>query len=42
MEKQLVTRLTISFEKAAYNENGVDYWLARELQPLLAKQKSLV
>ncbi|HAJ80469.1 MAG TPA: DNA damage-inducible protein D [Fibrobacteres bacterium] len=35
MEKQLVTRLTVSFEGAAYNENGIEYWLARELQPLL-------
>jgi DNA-damage-inducible protein D len=35
MEKQLITKLTTSFEGAAYDEEGVEYWLARELQPLL-------
>jgi DNA-damage-inducible protein D len=35
MEKQLVAKLTTSFEGAAYQENGVEYWLARELQALL-------
>lgn len=35
MEKQLVIRLRSSFEDAAYEENGVEYWLARDLQTLL-------
>ena len=35
MEKQTVTRLASSFQSAAYEEKGVEYWLARELQPLL-------
>ncbi len=35
MEKQIVARLTISFEGAAYQENGIEYWLARDLQMLL-------
>jgi DNA-damage-inducible protein D len=35
MEKQLVIRLNKSFEDAAYQENGVEYWMARDLQELL-------
>jgi len=35
MKKELVTRLCVAFEAAARNEQGVEYWLARELQPLL-------
>jgi len=39
MEKQVVAQLTVSFESAAYDENGVEYWLARELQPLLGYEE---
>lgn len=35
MEKNLVQKLNRSFEEAAYEENGVEYWLARDLQILL-------
>jgi len=35
MEKQLVVRLHKNFEDAAYQENGVEYWLARDIQELL-------
>ncbi len=39
MEKQVVARLTSSFENTAYYENGVEYWLARELQVLLGYEE---
>jgi DNA-damage-inducible protein D len=39
MEKQRVTKLTTEFEQAAYSENGVEYWLARELQTLLGYEE---
>lgn len=39
MEKQVVARLTSSFENAAYYEDGVEYWLARELQVLLGYEE---
>jgi DNA-damage-inducible protein D len=39
MEKQLVFKLTGSFEESAYNENDVEYWLARELQLLLGYEE---
>ena len=35
MKKEIITRLHKSFEEAAYQEDGVEYWLARELQVLL-------
>ena len=35
MEKQLVIRLNKNFEDAAYSENGVEYWMARDIQELL-------
>jgi len=35
MKKQLITKLTKSFEESAYEEDGVEYWLARDLQKLL-------
>jgi DNA-damage-inducible protein D len=35
MEKQLVIRLHKNFEDAAYQENGVEYWMARDIQELL-------
>lgn len=39
MEKQVMIRLNSSFEEAAYEQNGVEYWLARELQVLLGYTK---
>ncbi len=35
MEKETISKLNKSFEESAYEQNGVEYWLARELQELL-------
>ena len=35
MKKELIQRLHISFEDCAHQNEGVEYWLARELQELL-------
>ena len=35
MEKGTITKLNHSFEEYAYEQDGVEYWLARELQGLL-------
>ncbi len=35
MEKAIITRLNKSFEESAYAQDGIEYWLARELQELL-------
>ncbi|MDR6990307.1 hypothetical protein [Luteimonas sp. 3794] len=35
MKKELIHRLHGSFEDCAHSENGVEFWLARELQELL-------
>ena len=35
MEKAIVTKLHKTFEESAYEQDGVEYWLARELQSLL-------
>ncbi len=35
MEKEIISRLNKNFEEYAYEEDGIDYWLARELQELL-------
>ena len=35
MKKELVQRLHKSFEDCAHEKDGVEYWLARELQALL-------
>ena len=35
MEKETIAKLNKSFEEYAYQQDGVDYWLARELQELL-------
>ncbi|MFC5571122.1 hypothetical protein ACFPN1_13735 [Lysobacter yangpyeongensis] len=35
MKKELITRLHRSFEDAAHEQDGVEFWLARELQDLL-------
>lgn len=34
METTLITQLSKTFEEAAYEQDGVEYWLARELQDL--------
>ena len=35
MEKETIAKLNKSFEEYAYEQDGVDYWLARELQELM-------
>lgn len=35
MEKETIIKLNKSFEESAYEEDGIEYWLARELQILL-------
>jgi DNA-damage-inducible protein D len=35
MDTQIIIKLNKSFEESAYQENGVEYWLARDLQMLL-------
>jgi len=35
MERELIIKLNKNFEQSAYEENGVEYWLARDLQALL-------
>jgi len=35
MEKQIITRLSRTFEDYAYEEDGIEFWFARELQGLL-------
>lgn len=35
MKKEIITQLRKNFEESAYEENGVEYWLTRELQELL-------
>ena len=34
MEKESIIKLNKSFEETAYEQEGVEYWLARELQDL--------
>jgi DNA-damage-inducible protein D len=35
MEKETITKLNQNFEECAYEQDGVEYWLARDLQELL-------
>jgi DNA-damage-inducible protein D len=35
MEKETISKLSKTFEESAYEQDGVEYWLARELQELL-------
>ena len=35
MEKNTITKLNKRFEEYAYEQDGIEYWLARELQELL-------
>jgi len=31
MEKEIIKKLNKTFEEAAYEQDGIEYWLAREL-----------
>ena len=35
MNKETISKLNKSFEESAYEQYGVEFWLARELQELL-------
>jgi DNA-damage-inducible protein D len=35
MKKEIVTHLFKTFEDAAYEKDGVEFWFARELQIML-------
>ena len=35
MEKQIITKLSRTFEDYAYEEDGIEFWFARDLQGLL-------
>jgi DNA-damage-inducible protein D len=35
MKKEIIVRLTKSFEEAAHTEEGIEYWMARDIQELL-------
>jgi DNA-damage-inducible protein D len=35
MEKTIISKLNKTFESSAYEEDGIEYWLARDLQHLL-------
>ena len=35
MKKEIIKKLNKNFEEAAYEEDGLEYWLARDLQALL-------
>lgn len=35
MEKETINKLNNTFEQGAYEQDGIEYWLARELQELL-------
>ncbi len=39
MKKEIVAKLNISFEDAAYQKDGIEYWCARDLQNLLNYKK---
>lgn len=35
MNKETISKLNKSFEESAFEQDGVEFWLARELQELL-------
>ncbi len=35
MKKEIIVQLNKTFEESAYSQNGVEYWMARDLQRLL-------
>ena len=39
MEKQIITRLTKNFEDYAYEEDGLEFWFARDLRILLGYEE---
>ena len=39
MQKQIIIKLSKSFEDYAYEEDGIEFWFARDLQKLLGYSK---
>src|SRR3989338_2973018 len=35
MNKEIIVQLNKTFEESAYTQNGVEYWMARDIQRLL-------
>ncbi len=35
MKKEIIIRLNKTFEESAYTQNGVEYWMDRDIQKLL-------
>ena len=35
MKKEIIVELNKTFEDSAYTQNGVEYWMARDIQKLL-------
>ncbi len=35
MKKEIIIQLNKTFEESAYTQNGVEYWMARDVQRLL-------
>jgi len=35
MKKEIIAQLNKTFEESAYAQNGVEYWMARDMQKLL-------
>ena len=35
MKKEIIVQLNKTFEDSAYTQNGVEYWMARDIQKLL-------
>lgn len=35
MKKEIIVQLNKTFEESAYTQNGVEYWMARDMQKLL-------
>ena len=39
MKKEMIAKLTKSFEESAHTEQGVEFWMARDIQELLEYDK---
>ncbi len=35
MQKELIVKLNKTFEESAFEQNGIEYWMARDIQELL-------
>lgn len=39
MKKEIITKLTKSFEESVHIEQGIEFWMARDIQELLEYDK---